>query len=580
MKAIENLKLRLQEHLTLIYKDSSTAEVAERLIKAMGYVDGLSDPVQQRNKWDESDVMVITYGDSIRSQGEKPLHTLQIFFREHLKSCINWVHILPFYPYTSDDGFAVSNYDAVNPQLGNWNDVRLIAEDFQLMVDMVINHCSASHPWFEAYRRNELPYSGYFSEASPYDDLSMVVRPRTSPLLQAVKREDGMKHVWCTFSHDQVDLNFANPDVLVEVAKMLRLYMDQGATIFRLDAIAFLWKEIGTSCMSLPQTHEIIRLLRTLAEYKHPDAIMITETNIPNRENLSYFGNANEAHLIYNFSFPPLMLHAMLTGNSRYLKQWMMSMPPAQSGTTYLNFIASHDGIGLRPAEGLLSDEEINQVADAMRAFGGLISSRTVNAVQSRPYELNIALYDAMKGTLNGEDECQFERFICAHAIMLALEGVPAFYLHSLVATCNDTEKVTETGSNRAINRHSWDADQLEAYLSDQGSHHSRVFEVLKKLIALRAKQPAFHPNATQFTLHLGEEVFAFWRQSIGREQSIFAINNITASEQVIPLSSINLIVTDKWQDLITGEIFDEHHGDLLLKPYQTVWISNRNETE
>jgi len=580
VKAIENLKLRLQEHLTLIYKDSSTAEVAERLIKAMGYVDGLSDPVQQRNKWDESDVMVITYGDSIRSQGEKPLHTLQIFFREHLKSCINWVHILPFYPYTSDDGFAVSNYDAVNPQLGNWNDVRLIAEDFQLMVDMVINHCSASHPWFEAYRRNELPYSGYFSEASPYDDLSMVVRPRTSPLLQAVKREDGMKHVWCTFSHDQVDLNFANPDVLVEVAKMLRLYMDQGATIFRLDAIAFLWKEIGTSCMSLPQTHEIIRLLRTLAEYKHPDAIMITETNIPNRENLSYFGNANEAHLIYNFSFPPLMLHAMLTGNSRYLKQWMMSMPPAQSGTTYLNFIASHDGIGLRPAEGLLSDEEINQVADAMRAFGGLISSRTVNAVQSRPYELNIALYDAMKGTLNGEDECQFERFICAHAIMLALEGVPAFYLHSLVATCNDTEKVTETGSNRAINRHSWDADQLEAYLSDQGSHHSRVFEVLKKLIALRAKQPAFHPNATQFTLHLGEEVFAFWRQSIGREQSIFAINNITASEQVIPLSSINLIVTDKWQDLITGEIFDEHHGDLLLKPYQTVWISNRNETE
>jgi len=306
---------------------------------------------------------------------------------------------------------------------------------------------------------------------------------------------------------------------------------------------------------------------------------MITETNIPNRENLSYFGNANEAHLIYNFSFPPLMLHAMLTGSSRYLKQWMMSMPPAQSGTTYLNFIASHDGIGLRPAEGLLSNEEIDQIADAMRGFGGLISSRTVNAVQSRPYELNIALYDAMKGTLAGEDEYQFERFICAHAIMLALEGVPAFYLHSLVATCNDSEKVNQTGSNRAINRHNWNAEQLETYLSDHGSDHSRVFERLKKLIALRAKQPAFHPNATQFTMHLGEQVFAFWRQSIGREQSIFAINNLTADEQFIPLSSINLIVTDSWQDLISGEVFDEHHGDLLLKAYQTVWISNRNES-
>ena len=573
---MKSIRLRLQEHLSLIYPEQDVRPVIDRLIDAMGFESGLQEPLQHRNKWDQSDVMVITYGDSMKRESEKPLQTLHQFLRSHLIDCINWVHILPFYPYSSDDGFAVSDYNSVNPELGDWQDISAMASDFQIMADMVVNHCSASHHWFEAYKRGVAPYDRYFAEASPYDDLSAVVRPRTSPLLQAVNTEDGLKHVWCTFSHDQIDLNFSNPDILVEIAKMMCLYMDHGATIFRLDAIAFLWKEVGTSCMSLPQTHEIIRLLRTLAEYKHPDAIMITETNIPNRENLSYFGNGNEAHLIYNFSFPPLMLHAMLTGSSRYLKQWMMSMPPAQSGTTYLNFIASHDGIGLRPAEGLLSDAEIDQVADAMREFGGLISSRTVNAEHSRPYELNIALYDAMKGTLDGEDGYQFERFICAHTIMLALEGVPAFYLNSLLATCNDTEKVMETGSNRAINRHSWDADQLEGYLHDTSTDHARVFEALKKLIALRAKQAAFHPNATQFTLHLGEEVFAFWRQSIGREQSIFAINNLTADEQVIPLSSINLIVTDHWQDLITGEAFDEHHGDLLLQPYQTVWISNR----
>jgi len=251
-------------------------------------------------------------------------------------------------------------------------------------------------------------------------------------------------------------------------------------------------------------------------------------------------------------------------------------MPPAQAGTTYLNFIASHDGIGLRPAEGLLSDAEIDQMADAMRGFGGLISSRSVNAEHSRPYELNIALYDAMKGTLDGEDGFQSERFISAHAIMLALEGVPAFYLHSLFGTCNDAEKVELTGSNRSINRHNWDADELNWYTHNPESHHCRVFETLKQLISLRAKQPAFHPNATQFTLHLGDEVFAFWRQSMHREQSIFAVNNITASEQSITLASINLIVTDSWQDLISGEIYDEHHGDLILRPYQTAWISNR----
>jgi len=435
---------------------------------------------------------------------------------------------------------------------------------------------SASHAWFQAYLRNEAPYRDYFVEASPYEDLSAVVRPRTSPLLQTVNTPDGLKHVWCTFGHDQIDLNFANPDVLVEITRILACYIRYGASTFRLDAIAFLWKELGGNCLNLPQTHEIIRLLRTLAEYRLPEAVIITETNIPNRENLSYFGNGNEAHLIYNFSFPPLLLHAMLTGNSCYLRHWLMRMPPAQTGTTYLNFIASHDGIGLRPAEGLLSDEEIDEMADAMRRFGGLVSSRTVNQQNSRPYEINIALFDAMKGTMEGEDQFQLERFICAHAIMLALEGIPAIYIHSMFGTHNDLARVERTESNRAINRHQWDVDLLEAQLDDADSSHARVFAELNRLICLRSRQSAFHPNATQFTLHLGDEIFAFWRQSIDHRQCIFAINNISPRELVIPLSSVNLIVTDDWHDLISGERYDDHYTELVLKPYQTVWLSNR----
>jgi len=576
MNAHELLKLRLQEHLRLIYGEEDHGALAERLMAAAELPDQIEEPLQHHNKWGQSDILLITYGDSIVRDDEPPLRTLHGFLQQRLQGCISGVHILPFYPYTSDDGFAVSDYLAVNPALGDWQDVAAIASDFQLMADMVINHCSASHDWFQAYLRNEAPYRGYFVEASPYEDLSAVVRPRTSPLLQTVNTPDGLKHVWCTFGHDQVDLNFANPDVLVEIARILACYIRYGASIFRLDAIAFLWKELGGNCLNLPQTHEIIRLLRTLAEYRLPEAVIITETNIPNRENLSYFGNGNEAHLIYNFSFPPLLLHAMLTGNSCYLRQWLMRMPPAQTGTTYLNFIASHDGIGLRPAEGLLSDQEIDEMADAMRGFGGLVSSRTVNQQNSRPYEINIALFDAMKGTMEGEDQFQQERFICAHAIMLALEGIPAIYIHSMFATPNDLARVERTGSNRAINRHQWNIDALEAQLDDGSSSHARIFAALNRLICLRGRQPAFHPNATQFTLHLGEEVFAFWRQSIDRRQSIFALNNISPRELVIPLSSVNLIVTDDWHDLISGERYDDHHTELVLKPYQTVWISNR----
>ena len=127
----------------------------------------------------------------------------------------------------------------------------------------------------------------------------------------------------------------------------------------------------------LPQTHEIVKLLRLVLQNLEPNAVVITETNVPNRENLSYFGNENEARG-YNFSLPPLLVHALLTGDCQHLKTWMMSMPPARQGRTYLNFIASHDGIGVRPAEGLLSPPQLEAMLDTLRGFGGHISMRTM----------------------------------------------------------------------------------------------------------------------------------------------------------------------------------------------------------
>jgi len=302
---------------------------------------------------------------------------------------------------------------------------------------------------------------------------------------------------------------------------------------------------------------------------------VITETNVPNRENLSYFGNANEAHGIYNFSLPPLLVHALVSGTSRYLSTWMTSMPPAQDGTVYFNFIASHDGIGLRPVEGLLEQAEVDDLLATMKRFGGRISWRETGDGEAKPYEVNIALADALQGTTAGPDQWGLQRYLCAHAIMLSLEGVPAFYIHSLVGTRNDEARLAHTSHNRSINRHQWALQALNAELDDEASAHHAIFEGVKKLIALRQAQAAFHPNATQFTLHLGDELFGFWRQSLDRRQSLFCVHNLTAEEQVLPLSRLNLVVNHSWRELISDAVITEDVREWTLAPYQTLWITN-----
>jgi len=573
----EPLKSKLAGMLEVVYPDLDSGFLAEKLLKAMGLAPNQEPPPAHHNNWDESDIVLITYADTIRRADEKPLVTLHEFLNDCLADTVSAVHILPFFPYSSDDGFSVMDYLAVNESHGTWEDIERIAGDFKLMADLVINHMSARSRWFENFRKRLDPGKDYFFEASLTDDLSAVVRPRTSPLLNPVMTEDGERYVWCTFSEDQVDLNFANPDVLMEFVSIIRKYLERGVVMFRLDAVAFLWKEPGTPSIHLQQTHELIKILRLLIEHHTPRAVVITETNVPNRENLTYFGNANEAHAIYNFSLPPLLIHTLVTGNCRHLKTWLMSMPPAQLGTTYLNFIASHDGVGLRPTDGLLTEDEKQGLINAMESFGGKVSYRRTEDGRDQPYEINIALYDALKGTVKGgTDHWQLQRFICAHTVMLALEGIPAFYIHSLLATENDYERAEHTGRLRSINRGQWKLESIESELANPLSHHSKVFRELKRLIAIRRRQPAFHPNATQFTLHLGLQLFGFWRQSMRRDQSIFCIHNISDEVQKIALSDINLIGTDQWVDLISGLRVDDLSGSITLKPYQSVWLSNR----
>jgi len=574
------LKEKLSQQLAFIYQEiklnQPLSSIVNELLEIMEIDEEHPLPIPHLNHWSEKDVCLITYGDSIVRKGESPLQTLKSFLDSHISEQISNVHILPFFPFSSDDGFAVIDYMSVNKNLGNWEDIFALSKSYKVMADIVINHCSSQHKWFQNFVDGNGEGEDYFFTTLPEHNLSQVIRPRTSPLLRETKASKEVKFVWCTFSHDQVDLDFRNPKVLIAFVKIIKHYLENGITIFRFDAIAFLWKKIGTKCINLPQTHEVVRLLRTLIETKCPEAVIITETNIPNTQNLTYFGNANEAHGIYNFSLPPLLINTLLTGSCLYLKRWLMSMPPAQNGTMYFNFIASHDGIGLRPAEGLLNEQELTDLVNTIESFGGKVSWRTTESGQQKAYELNISLYDAMQGTVKGKDKWNLERFICAHAIMFALEGIPGIYIHSLLGTQNDYDKIAQTHQNRSINRHSWQEPLLREALNDEKRHHKKVLNKLTNLIDIRIKQAAFHPNATQFTLHLGMQLFGFWRQSQDRQQSIFCVSNITDKPVRLPLSELNLIITETWTELISDSKITAITQELELSPYQTVWISNK----
>jgi sucrose phosphorylase len=574
-----DLEKRVLQHLNRIYADVLDKKKIKQLSNSL-----LEHVIETQNdmplhitedgeSWSQNTIVMITYADTIEDKNSLPINSINKFLKEYCADTFEIVHILPFFPSSSDKGFSVKDYYSVYHQFGQWNDILRISKEFGVMADVVINHGSSESLWFKNFIKGEGKGSDYFLNFDEPFDTSKVVRPRTSDLLNPVETADGTKYIWCTFSKDQVDYNFSNPVVLFEFIQIIIFYLSRGITVFRFDAVAFIWKKIGTSCINLEKTHEIVRLFRTLLTYLSPKAILVTETNTPARENVSYFGNANEAHWIYNFSLPPILIYSILAGDSSYLEKLTMSMPPSQLGTSYLNFIASHDGIGLRPAETFLTKDEISRFINLMEQNGGRVSYRSNNTDTPEPYEINITLFDAMKESFNKEVNLYLERFICIHAIMLSLEGVPAFYIHSLFGTQNDYALYKQNNQNRSLNRGKIKISEID--LSNESESQSHIFLQLKKLMLIRKKQPAFHPNAVQFTLHLGSNLYGIWRQSLDKKQSIFCISNLTDEIVKLSLLDLNLIGFDHWRDIITEIEIDDITSEIEFSPYQTMWLTN-----
>ena len=486
---------RIHQRLVKLYGIEAAAPLAERLYMLIGRYGVESRVGAGASLWNEKDVLLIAYGDSVKNGEEMPLQTLRTFCNTDLAGAINTVHILPFNPASSDGGFSVIDYRAVSPELGGWRDIEQLRSNYGLMFDLVLNHCSRSSSWFKSYVNGVAPERNFFVEADPDEDLSQVTRPRPWPLLTPVETSRGTKHVWTTFSPDQIDLNFASPDVLFEFLDILLMYVDRGARIIRLDAVAFLWKEIGTTCVHHEKTHEVVKLMRDMLTAVAPHVILLTETNVPHAENISYFGEGDEAQMVYNFALPPLLLHGLLRGDSTHLQKWAESLGELPDNCTFLNFTACHDGIGVRPISSLVPDEEINWLVEQTELRGGRVNMRSMPDGSKSPYELNITYRDALSDPEN--DRLGMRRFLLSQAIALSFRGMPAVYFHSLMGERTWQERM-ENGENRDGNRRRWDLENLREVIETGGSGHAYIFGHYTRMLRVRRTVRAFHPDGAQ----------------------------------------------------------------------------------
>ncbi|QWB95507.1 sugar phosphorylase [Mycoplasmatota bacterium] len=512
----------------------------------------------------QNDVMVITYGDSIKKEGEKPLKTLHQFLNKYAYPEVNCLHILPMFPYSSDDGFSVIDYEEVNQDLGTWDDIKSLSLSYDLMFDAVINHISMESHWFKKYQKGDPAYDNYFIECDVNADYHQVIRPRALPLFYPYETSVGEKHLWATFSKDQLDLNYENYKVLVHVLKVLALYAKNGSRFIRFDAVGFLWKDKDTTSMHLEQTHLLVKIMRYVLDQMYPGTIIITETNVPHEENVSYFGKDNdEAHLVYQFPLPPLTLYSYISQNATHLSTWASQLEdmPLQSENTYFNFLASHDGIGMRPVENILNQEEKQLMVDHTIKNDGRIGYKNNPDGSVSPYELNISYFDAIINK-NDNQETRINKFIGAHMILLSMKGMPAIYIHSLIGSRNDIEGMKASGINRRINRKKVDYDKLKKVLDDSQSDRHIILNKLINLIHIRKQFDAFDPKAKQDIVIDDPRVFKMKR--LGKTSTIEAYVNV--SDETITIDEVDGF------DLLSQKNIE----NLVLKPYDAKWIEKK----
>ena len=567
---------REMKRIMQVYHAHKTSEMTE-----------WEESLEDKNRFTQKDVILITYRDLVRGRNERPLKTLSRLCKYYLRGVFNTLHILPFFPYSSDRGFAVMDFEEVDPQLGTWDDILDLKSDFQLMFDGVFNHVSSKSRWFQEFLNQNPEYDKFFTvfstkEEISADHLKLIVRPRTSDVVTEFKTLHGSRLVWTTFSPDQIDLNYHHPAVLLKMVEILLTYIRRGADLIRLDAVTYLWEELGTSCVHLEESHVSIQLFRDVLDAVAPHVSLITETNVPHEDNIRYFGDGhNEAQMVYNFALPPLVLHSFQNENAHTLSKWAAGLSKISDSATYFNFLDSHDGIGVMAVKDILTPEEMEMMTLRVVENGGFISYKAEGDGSESPYEMNITWYSALNSESSKESvEIQVQRYLASRAIAMVIMGVPGIYLHGLLGSRNDAESVLEDAQIRSINRRTIKKKELLEALEDEESNIYRVASQLIRLVHYRIREKSFHPNAPQRVLFVSDKVFAVLRVSVDKKERIFALINISSSTQDLEINTKkHRLGNDVWRDILSRNKFQpaDERIHISLAPYQIYWLKQKS---
>ena len=572
--------LNVQERLELILRRLYPTDAAELAADLMSHPlpsqQTLTDrqPAEPTHHWDAATAVLITYPDGVEDSDLVSLKALSCCLDSALGQLFSVVHVLPFLQASGDGGFAISNHNQLEPRFGDWGDLARLATGRRLMADLVLNHVSASHDWVKAFRQGTEDGAPMVLEPLSQQGWQAVVRPRSTPLFTPFTTTSGERLLWTTFGPDQVDLNWRNPAVLrAFVAQMDRL-LSLGVTWFRLDAVGFVWKTPQTTCIHLPQVHDLIRALRLLLRQRSQEGTLVSETNVPQPENLSYILGGDEAHLAYNFPLPPLLLEAMVSGRADLLRQWLETWPALPPSCTLLNFAASHDGVGLRPLEGLMSASRRQALVASCNQRGGCISTRQVEGVD-RPYEINIAWWSAMGAPEGREDPQQLPRHLCSLLLLLALPGVPAFYLPALLAAGNDRDRFGRTGQARDLHRPRFSLRWVQEQLARSDSGPAQIVSTLQRGLALRQRLPGLDPAAAMVCPDPDNPALLLVQRGQGPE-TIWALHNLAATPQPLPTTILKSMKQTGdgglWWDWMRDCSLPMDPA-FLIDPYQVLWL-------
>lgn len=528
---------------------------------------------------------------------------------------VNMIHVMPIMACPnehSDGGYAISDFRKVDDRFGTIEDIDKLANelrhrDILLTLDVVLNHTSNEHDWAKKASQGDKTYQDYYyifpnrEVPDMFEETMPEIFPDTAPG-NFTWIEEMDKWVMTVFKNFQWDLNYSNPAVFIEMMDVILFWANHGADIVRLDAVAFLWKKIGSTCQNEREAHLLLQLMKDCCQVTAPGVLYIAEAIVAPVEVTKYFGedaiNAKECEIAYNATFMSLLWDAVATKNTKLLNQGIKNLPDKLERATWLNYIRCHDDIGLG-----FDDDDIRLAGfDPVQHRRFLIDYFTgefnESAARGKPFGHNAKTGDArISGSLASlvglevaidkgdpkETDDAIKNIILLHGMIMSFGGIPLLYYGDEIGTTNDyryIEDERKSGDTRWMHRPTFNWDKAELR-NRTNTVENRIFKALKKMISVRKEIAAFADFNNRELLDTGNpHLFAFWRVNHQHvHDRVLVVGNFDAHPQHLDLDNLNATgIPEQMQiyDLYSGEKPAMFKNALVIPPYHFYWLQAR----